>query len=82
MGVIQIRGVSDGAHRRLKEMAAGEGLSLTEFLREELEEMARAMTPSEWSEWVASREPVTGVSGAELVRQAREERERYLDDRP
>ena len=41
MGVIQIRGVSDDAHRRLKEMAAEHGVSLSEFLRGELEEMAR-----------------------------------------
>ncbi len=81
MGVIQVRGVSDEAHRRLKERAAEEGLSLSEFLRQELEEIARGMTLSEWNAWVDSREPVTGVSGAELVREAREERERELDDR-
>lgn len=81
MGVIQIRGVSDEAHRRLKEMAAEEGVSLAEFLRGELEEMARMMTMSEWSAWVRAREPVEGISGAELVREARAERERWLDER-
>lgn len=81
MGVIQIRGVSDEAHRRLKDKAAEEGLSLSDYLRQELEEIARGMTLLEWRAWVASREPGTGVSGAELLREAREERARQLDDR-
>lgn len=81
MGVIQIRGVSDETHRRLKEKAADEGLSLSDYLRRELEELARGMTLLEWRQWVASRETGTEVSGAELVREAREERARQLDDR-
>jgi hypothetical protein len=81
MGVIQIRGISDAAHRRLKEMAAEQGVSLSEFLREELEETARQMTLAEWTEWVRAREPVAGLSGAELVRDAREEREGELEAR-
>jgi hypothetical protein len=39
--VIQIRGVSDETHRRLKEKAAEVGLSLSDYLRRELEELAR-----------------------------------------
>jgi hypothetical protein len=80
MGVIQVRGVSDEAHRRLKGMAAEQGMSLSEFLREELEEMARQMTSAEWTEWVRSRTPVPGVSAAEAIREARDERERHLDE--
>ena len=81
MGVIQVRGVSEASHERLKQKAAEEGLSLSEYLRRELEELAETLTWSEWMERVRSRRPVTGISGAELVREAREERERELDDR-
>jgi antitoxin FitA len=81
MGVIQVRGVSEASHERLKQKAAEEGLSLSEYLRRELEELAETLTWSEWMERVRSRRPVTGISGAELVREARDERERELDDR-
>jgi hypothetical protein len=80
MGVIQVRGVSDETHRRLKEMAAERGMSLSEFLREELEDLAGAMTWSEWMERVGSRAPVQGVSSAELIREVREERDRHLEE--
>ncbi len=40
MGVIQIRGVSEASHERLKQKAAEEGVSLSEYPARELEEMA------------------------------------------
>jgi antitoxin FitA len=80
MGVIQVRGVSETAHERLRVKAAEEGLSLSEYLRRELEALAGTLTWSEWLERARSREPVEGVSGAELIREAREERERQLEE--
>jgi predicted metal-dependent hydrolase len=81
MGVIQVRGVSDEAHRRLKEMAAAEGLSLSEYLRQELEELAATLTWDEWAAGVRSRGHLAPGQAAELIREVREEREQQLYER-
>ncbi len=81
MAIIQVRGVSAKAHRRLKGKARKEGRSLSEYLRRELEDLAQQQSLEEVLDRVASREPVGGESGADLVRAAREEREAELDAR-
>jgi antitoxin FitA len=82
MGVIQVRGVSEEAHRRLREKAAEEGLSLSEYLRRELEELAGVLTWSEWIDRVRAQRPAgLTTPAAELIRAGREERERQLDSR-
>lgn len=75
MGMIQIRGVSDQAHRRLKARAALEGKSLSEYLRLEIEQLAAMPTLDEMLERVAEREPVGGDSAAEVIRVEREARD-------
>jgi plasmid stability protein len=78
--MIQIRGVSDEAHRRLKARAALEGKSLSEYLRLELEHLAALPTIEEMIERVASREPVDlGEPAAEIIRREREARDEALD---
>jgi antitoxin FitA len=72
MGLVQVRDVSDEVHRTLKARAAMEGVSLSEYLRAELEHLAARPTPRELSERLARREPVTGESGAEAVRRMRD----------
>jgi len=42
--MIQIRHVPDSLHRRLKERAAMAGMTLSDFLRQELERTARQLT--------------------------------------
>ena len=75
MGMIQIRGVSDQAHRRLKARAALEGKSLSEYLRMEIEQLAAMPTLDEMLERVAERESVGGDPAAELIRAEREARD-------
>jgi hypothetical protein len=75
MVMVQIRGVSTKAHRRLKARAALEGKSLSEYLRAELEELAELPTLEEMAERIAALPPVGGLSGAAAVSAARRERE-------
>ena len=79
--VVQIRGVSTQAHRRLKARAVLEGKSLSEYLRAEIEDLAELPTVEEMAQRIATHPPVTGMSGAAAVRAGRRERERQLDRR-
>ena len=81
MSIIQVRGVSARTHKRLKVKAGKEGMSLSEYLRREMEQLAEQPTIEEWLDRVASREPVHGESGAAAIRAARAERDRELDRR-
>ena len=69
--MVQVRGVSDAAHRRLKARAALEGKSLSEYLRLELEELAALPSVEEMLERVGTREPVGGEPAAESIRAER-----------
>jgi antitoxin FitA len=82
MAMIQIRGVSEDAHRRLKARAALEGRSLSEYLRLEIERLAAMPTIEEMVERVAGREPVGGTTAAETIRSERAARENRLGRRP
>lgn len=82
MAHIQIRNVPEDVHRTLKERAAKSGMSLSEYLRAEVTELARLPTLEELTERVRKRSRVRlEPSAAELIREAREERERQLDGR-
>lgn len=74
MANVQIRNVSDEAHRRLKAEAAAAGQSLSEYLEAHLEEMARRPTHAELTERIRARGPYTGPSITEMVRQERDKR--------
>jgi plasmid stability protein len=76
VGLIQIRGVSDDAHRRLKARAALAGTSLSEYLRLELERLAALPTLDEMLDRISRREPVGGISAADALQLEREERGR------
>lgn len=56
--MIQIRNVPDDLHRRLKERAAKAGMSLSEYLLSEMEQVAEKPSLHEWLETVRQREPV------------------------
>ncbi len=51
--MIQIRHVPDALHRRLRARAAMAGMSLSEYLRRELELSAERLTPAELRERLA-----------------------------
>ena len=73
--VIQVRGVTDEAHRRLKARAAEEGRTLSELVRAELIEIAGRPTLAEVLERVRRREPVeVDEPAADAVRAGRDER--------
>ncbi len=56
--MIQIRNVPDDLHRTLKARAAGAGMSLSDFLLSEIEQIAEKPTLREMMERLRSLEPV------------------------
>ena len=68
---VQIRGVPDDVHRRLKSQAALEGQSLNEFLLARMTDIARTPTIAELAERVRARGAYTGPSAATAVREDR-----------
>lgn len=73
--MIQIRHVPDELHRKLKAKAALEGMSLSDFLRREVEHIAERPTLSELQTRLASRTAVKPrLSPAKAVRAERERR--------
>jgi plasmid stability protein len=70
--LIQIRNVPDLVHRKLKSRAALEGLSLSEFLLKEIEQVAERPSLKELAERLAKSAPVKyKISPAEILRQER-----------
>jgi antitoxin FitA len=73
--MIQIRHVPERLHRQLKARAAAHGLTLSDFLRDELERVMAQLTPHEVRAVLARLEPVTmSESAAEAVRAERDAR--------
>jgi len=73
--MIQIRNVPEPLHRRLKSKAALEGLSLSEFLLKEIEQVAQRPSLKELEERLAVRAPVKyKISPAQILRQERTRR--------
>ena len=73
--MIQIRNVPDELHRKFKIRAAAGGMSLSDYLLQELREIAERPTWAEWRERLAQREPVTEpLDTAALVRAERDSR--------
>jgi hypothetical protein len=56
--MIQVRHVPDALHRRLRARAALAGMSLSDYLRLELEAAAERLTPAEIRERLAALDPV------------------------
>ena len=56
--MIQIRHVPEALHRRLRARAALAGMSLSDYLRRELESAAARLTPTELRDRLAALEPV------------------------
>ena len=71
--MIQIRNVPEELHRKLKARAASSGMSLSDYLLSEIEQVAEKPTMSEWLEMVSSREPVeVDESPAVTIRRIRD----------
>lgn len=79
---VQIRDLAAPVHELLKKRAADAGMSLSEYLRVELERLAATPTMDELIERIKER----GLyhfeqSSADLIREEREARDRQLDRR-
>lgn len=73
--VIQVRDVPPDVHRRLKARAAEQGRTLSELVREQLEEAARRPTMAEVLERLAADDPADlPEPSAVAVRAGRDER--------
>lgn len=73
MSTLQVRNVSDDLRRVLKERAARRGLSLSDYVREELERTASRPTYDEWLDRVRLRGATTPtVSAADQLRAERD----------
>jgi hypothetical protein len=71
---VQIRGVPEDVHRRLKSQAALAGQSLNEYLLARLTDIARMPTIPELIARIREREPYDGPSVAEIIREERDKR--------
>jgi antitoxin FitA len=71
---VQVRGVPDDVHRRLKSQASLAGQSLNEFLLARMTEIAQVPTIPELAARIRERAPYTGPSSAELIREDRDRR--------
>ena len=73
--MIQIRNVPEDVHRTLKSRAALAGMSLSDYLRAEIEQIASKPTLAEMLERLEKLPHVDlPISSAELVRQERDSR--------
>lgn len=71
--------IPDDRHEQLKRRAAAEGLSVSELLLRETERVTPSISQAELFERLKRRSRVDiGMSGADLVHAAREERDREL----
>ena len=73
--MIQIRNVPDSLHRRLKSRAALAGMSLSDYLLQQIREVAERPTIEEMRARLARRSPVTlSIDTANAVRAERDSR--------
>lgn len=74
MANVQIRGVPDDVHSELRAQAGRAGQSLNEYLLARVIEMVETLPWPEMLDLIAEREPYTGPSTAEIIRQERDKR--------
>jgi antitoxin FitA len=71
--MIQIRNVPEDLHRTLKVRAAKAGMTLSDYLLSEIEQVANKPTLREWLEMVSRDEPVeVDESPAQIIRRMRD----------
>lgn len=73
--MIQVRDVPEDVHSTLKARAAREGMSLSDFIKQELERTAQRPTMREWLESTQRAKPIAGArSAVDVVRELRDAR--------
>jgi plasmid stability protein len=71
---VQVRGVPEDVHRRLKSQAALAGQSLNEFLLARMSDIASVPTMPELAERIQRRAPYAGPSSWSVIREERDRR--------
>ena len=74
MSTIQIRDVTGETHARLVARAAARGMSLSEYLRSELDRLAGQPTMAEMLDRIATRPAGGGASAGDILREERNRR--------
>jgi len=73
--MIQVRDVPEGVHNTLKARAAREGMSLSDFIKRELERTVERPTMREWLDRARQARPIpTKRNAAQVVRELRDAR--------
>jgi plasmid stability protein len=73
--MIQVRDVPESVHGALKSRAAREGMSLSDFIKRELERVAERPTMREWLERTQQAKPIPAKrTAAQVIRELRDER--------
>jgi plasmid stability protein len=73
--MIQIRNVPERLHETLKARAAREGMTLSDYIKRELERTVELPTVREWLELTRRAKPIRiGKSGAQIIRELRDAR--------
>jgi plasmid stability protein len=73
--MIQVRNVPERLHGTLKSRAAREGMSLSDFIKRELQRVAERPTMQEWLERTRQAKPIsTRKTAAQVIRELRDER--------
>jgi plasmid stability protein len=73
--MIQIRDVPESVHGTLKSRAAREGMSLSDFIKRELQRVAERPAMHEWLELTQQAKPIPARrTAAQLIRELRDER--------
>ena len=81
--MIQIRHVPEDVHGKLKERARRAGMSLSDYLLQEVTVLSQQMSWEELFDEVDEDDPTpTGIDWAAAIREGREERDRELMGRP
>ncbi len=71
--MVQIRAVPDAVHSTLKARAAREGMSLSDFIKRELERIAERPSMQEWLERTRQAKPIScKLSPAQAIRELRD----------
>ncbi len=73
--MIQVRDVPEQVHSTLKARAAREGMSLSDFIKRELEHTVERPSMKEWLERAQQTKPIRSKqSAAQIIRELRETR--------
>ena len=73
--MIQVRDVPEEVHSTLKARAAREGMSLSDFIKKDLERAAERPTMREWLEHTRQAKPISVQrSAAQVLRELRDAR--------